>query len=343
MDRCPAVGDASGKSRDNSGIRVSGAWARGVVNSFRRIGLDVEALCADVGTDLAIFMDTNSRPPRDALGRFWRAALAETGDRHLGLSAAAAWEARADHLVILLLTSADTVGQGLEASLRYQELLSHGRVLTLAEHPDQYIIHINKIEHELLITVHEVEFIAVITMKVLRFATDGKFAAQEIHFEHPYRGDIQKYTRAFGCAVLFGQEKTAIIADDEAWTLPLAHGNQALHGQLRGVASGLHATLDSHHFIDTVRDRIKLLLPRGQSSIEAVASALHMTPRTLQRRLQDDDTTFRVLLDAVRKSILVDCFERNQSQDEVMRHAGYTNARSFRRAVKRWNLLHDLS
>jgi AraC-like DNA-binding protein len=317
---------------------VSGAWARGVVNAFRALGLDVEALCDEVGTDIAIFMDTNNRPPRDELGRFWRAALARSGDRHLGLSAAEAWEPRADHLVVLLLTSAETVGEGLEASMRYQELLSHGRVLTLGEHPEYHVLHINKIEHELPITAHEIEFIAVFVMKLLRFATDGKFKAREVQFEHPYRGEIQKYTRAFGCSVLFGKERTAILADDEAWGLPLAHGNQALHSQLRGVASGLHATLEYHHFIDTVRDRIKALLPRGKASIEAVASALHMTPRTLQRRLQEDGTTFRVLTDAVRKSILVECFERNQALEEVMRHAGYTNPRSFRRALKRWNL-----
>jgi AraC-like DNA-binding protein len=338
MDRSAPVGDSSGKASISNGIRVSGAWARGVVNSFRALGLDVEALCEEAGTNIDVFMDTNDRPPRDALGRFWRAALVKSGDRHLGLSAAEAWEPRADHLVVLLLTSAETVGDGLEASMRYQELLSHGRVVTLGEHPEYHVIHINKIEHELPITAHEIEFIAVFVMKLLRFATDGKFKAREIHFEHPYRGNIQKYTHAFGCSVLFGKEKTAIFADDEAWALPLAHGNQALHGQLRGVASGLHAELDSHHFIDTVRDRIKLLLPRGQTSIEAVASALHMTPRTLQRRLQDDGTTFRALMDATRKSILVASIEHNETPDEIMRHAGYTNARSFRRAMKRWDL-----
>ena len=317
---------------------MSGAWARGVVNAFEALGLDVEALCDEIGVDLAIFTDTSGRPPRDALGRFWRAALAETGDRHLGLSAAEVWRARADHLVILLLTSAETVGEGLEASLRYQELLSHGRVFTLGEHPRYHMLQMTKIEHDLPVTVHEVEFTAVIVMKVLRFATSGGFAAREVHFEHPYRGNIQTYTRAFGCSVLFGQEQTAILVDDESWDLPLAHGNQALHAQLRGVAAGLHAALESHRFIDVVRDRIKLLLPRGQSSIEAVASALHTTPRTLQRRLQDENTSFRALMDATRKSILVGCVERNQTPDEIMRHAGYTNVRSFRRAMKRWNL-----
>ena len=309
-----------------------------MVTAFEALGLDVEALCERIGADLEIFTDTSSRPPRDALGRFWRAAMSETGDRHLGLSAADVWEPRADHLVILLLTSAETVGDGLEASLRYQELLSHGRVLTLGDHPEYHALRINKVENELPVTVHEIEFIAVIVVKLLRFATDGRFKAREIQFEHPYRGEIQKYTRAFGCSVTFGHERTAILVDDESWGLPLAHGNTALHTQLRSVAAGLHSALESHHFIDIVRDRIKVLLPRGQSSIEAVAGALHMTPRTLQRRLAEDGTTFRALVDACRKSILVACFERNESTDEIMRHAGYSNARSFRRALRRWNL-----
>ena len=264
--------------------------------------------------------------------------MGATGDRHLGLSAAEVWEPRADHLVILLLTSAETLGEGLEASLRYQELLSHGRVVTLREHPEYHALQINKIEHELPVTVHEIEFIAVVVIKLLRFATDDRFKAREVQFEHPYRGNIQKYTHAFGCSVTFGHERTTILIDDDAWTLPLAHGNVALHSQLRDVAAGLHSALESHHFIDIVRDRIKLLIPRGQASIEAVAAGLHMTPRTLQRRLAEDGTTFRALVDACRKSILLAGFERNDTPDEIMRHAGYTNQRSFRRALRRWNL-----
>jgi len=332
------VGADPAKARTNSGLRVSGAWARGVVNAFESLGLDVQALCEQIGADLSIFTDPSGRPPRDALGRFWRAAMSDTGDRHLGLSAAEVWEARADHLVILLLTSAETVGEGLEASLRYQELLSHGRVLSLGRHPEDHVLCINKVEHELPVTVHEVEFIAVIVMKVLRFATDGQFKAREVQFQHPYRGDIQKYTRALGCSVTFGHDRTRIFVGDEAWALPLAHRNLSLHGQLRGVAAGLHSSLESHEFIDIVRDRINVLLPRGQSSVESVAAALHMTPRTLQRRLQEDGTNFRALVDATRRSILTGCLERNETPDEIMRHAGYTNPRAFRRALKRWSL-----
>jgi hypothetical protein len=43
-------------------------------------------------------------------------------------------------------------------------------------------------------------------------------------------------------------------------------------------------------------------------------------------------------VDATRRSILVACYERNETAEETMRHAGFTNPRSFRRALKRWNL-----
>lgn len=335
-----AVGELikSSEVRTHSGLRVSGAWTRGVVNAFRQLDLDVEALCDEIGVPLEVFMDTDGRPPRDASGRLWRAALMASGDRFLGLHAAQVWRARADHLVVLLLTSAESFGEGLEAALQYQELLSHGRVVTLGEQSGHRAIHINKIEHELPMTVHEMEFITGVIVKKLRFATDGRFAAKEVQFQHPYRGQIQDYTRAFGCAVTFGQTQTAILVDEEAWDLPLAHGNPALHTQLRQMADELHASLESYPFIDTVRDRIKVLLPRGKSSIEAVAASLHMTPRTLQRRLQEDGTSFRALMDATRRSILLAAVERRQTPVEIMRYAGYTNVRSFRRALKRWNL-----
>lgn len=326
------------ENRTHSGLRVSGAWTRGVVTAFRQLGLDVDTLCEEVGVPLEVFMDAESRPPRDASGRLWRAALVGSGDRFLGLHAAQAWRARADHLVVLLLTSAATLGEGIEASQQYQELLSHGRVITLGSLPPDRAIHINKIEHELPITAHEVEFITAVVVKMLRFATDRRFVPREVQFQHAYRGEIQEYTRTFGCSVTFGRERTSILVDDAAWNLPLAHENPALHVQLRRMAAELHASLESYPFIDTVRNRIKGLLPRGKSSIEAVAASLHMTPRTLQRRLQDDGTTFRALMDATRRSILVGAVERNQAPAEIMRHAGYTNVRSFRRALKRWNL-----
>jgi AraC-like DNA-binding protein len=104
------------------------------------------------------------------------------------------------------------------------------------------------------------------------------------------------------------------------------------------MAASVHADLKDHTFVDSVRGQIRGLLPTGNFGIESVASVLYMTPRTLQRRLREEGTTFRGLVDAARKSIVLECVERRQAPDEIIRHAGYTNPRSFRRALRRWNL-----
>ncbi|MGB5813121.1 MAG: AraC family transcriptional regulator ligand-binding domain-containing protein [Polyangiales bacterium] len=308
------------------------------MQAFRKLGLDVDALCASIDLDVEVFTDVTGRPPRDASGRLWRAALEASGDRFLGLHAADAWETRVDHLIYLVLVSAHTFGDGLSAAVRFQELLAHGRVVTFGEHPQHFPICINKVEHELPLLSNEIEYIAAILVKLFRFATNDQCKLEEVHFDHAYRGNMGAYERYFQVPVRFGQPRTMLLIHEDTWNLELAHSNQVLHQQLGGMAAGLHAEIRDDSFHDSVRERMKALLPQGNCSIESVAAALHLTPRTLQRRLQDEGTTFRSLMDATRKAIVLDCVERQQAPDDIVRHAGYTNERSFRRAMKRWNL-----
>lgn len=317
---------------------VSGSWTKGIVHAFRALDLDVLKLCDDAGIDFDAITDPSGRAPRDAAGRLWRAAIEASHDRFLGLTAAEVWQTRLDHLVFLLLVSAETFGKGLETAVRFQELLAHGRVLSVADHPEHHAIQLHKVEYELPVLSHEVEFLAAILVKLFRFATDGAFRLVEVQFQHPFRGNMAKYHNAFGAPVRFGQRRTLLVIDDAIWNLAPAHRNDTLHGQLREMAVPLHHGLHDTSFLDLVRERIRRLLPTGTCGVETVAAALHMTPRTLQRRLHEERSSFRALVDASRKAIVLDCVEQRRSPDEILRSAGYTNTRSFRRALKRWKL-----
>ena len=313
-------------------------WTRGVVRAFTELGLDVDQLCSRIGVEPQQFVDPTGRPRRDDIGRLWREGLSASGDQFLGLRAAEVLTPRADHLVNLLLLSAETFGRGIEMSLRYQELLAQGRVLSHSRLADLHLLSLHRVEDQVAITPHEVEYVFGIVTKLFGFATDGAFRAREIRFQHPYRGNIEQYERVFRCPALFGREDNSLVIDDDIWCLRMSHGNRALNEQLQRVAASQHADLQSHDFVDVVRKRIRVLLPQGQCGIGTVATLLHMTPRTLQRRLRDEGTSFRILVDVTRKSIAMDCVQRNKPQDEIVRNVGYTNLRSFRRAMKRWNL-----
>jgi AraC-like DNA-binding protein len=71
--------------------------------------------------------------------------------------------------------------------------------------------------------------------------------------------------------------------------------------------------------------------------IEAVASTLCMTSRTLRRKLESEGTSFSELLDSVRNALASDYLRTARfSLEEVASLLGFANATSFRRAFKRW-------
>lgn len=84
--------------------------------------------------------------------------------------------------------------------------------------------------------------------------------------------------------------------------------------------------------------RKQLLGPLGLvASLDEMANALAMSPRSLRRKLEQDGTSFRVIVDGERQQIasqLLVCSD--VTLDEIALHLGYTDTASFTRAFRRW-------
>jgi AraC-like DNA-binding protein len=86
-----------------------------------------------------------------------------------------------------------------------------------------------------------------------------------------------------------------------------------------------------------VRRALVTMLGGQEPTLERVARRLGTTPRTLQRRLRDENTTFQDLLDSVRHEIaLVHVGKQAASIDEIAWLLGFSNGSAFHRAFKRW-------
>lgn len=76
---------------------------------------------------------------------------------------------------------------------------------------------------------------------------------------------------------------------------------------------------------------------QGLLNIDQVAQKLNLTKRTLQRMLQEQNVSFQILYDQVRKAkaqkLLLNPFI---TKDEIARNLGYSSLSSFNRAYKRW-------
>jgi AraC-like DNA-binding protein len=83
--------------------------------------------------------------------------------------------------------------------------------------------------------------------------------------------------------------------------------------------------------------RAQLAREGGPPTIEEVARALRVSPRTLKRRLAELGTTFSELRDDQRRQralLLLD--DRNLSISDVATRLGYTELPNFTRAFRKW-------
>ena len=73
------------------------------------------------------------------------------------------------------------------------------------------------------------------------------------------------------------------------------------------------------------------------ASIDAVARAMHMSPRTLQRRLDEEGARFSELLDSVRETLARRWLtEETRTLSEIGYALGFADLATFSRAFKRW-------
>ena len=133
-----------------------------------------------------------------------------------------------NHLVPLLLMSAKSFGEGVQLAIRYQELLSHARVISMEDHDRHKCIRLHKIDGKLPVTEQEVEFMAAGLLGLFRMATASAFQLSEARFAHRQLGRIEEYSRALGCPTLFDQAQTELVISEENWRMPLPHHSTSL-------------------------------------------------------------------------------------------------------------------
>nr|WP_081484523.1 helix-turn-helix transcriptional regulator [Lachnoanaerobaculum saburreum] len=86
-----------------------------------------------------------------------------------------------------------------------------------------------------------------------------------------------------------------------------------------------------------VRSALSELLSAGEPTIEAVAEKLNMSKRSLQRKLQDENTGFQKQLNSVRESLALNYIKStNLSVEEISFLLSYNEVNSFLRAFKIW-------
>jgi len=90
--------------------------------------------------------------------------------------------------------------------------------------------------------------------------------------------------------------------------------------------------------LSRVRQILVNAIDQGPPSLETLARHLSLSSRTLQRRLSEHGTTWRAELEIARQHRAHRAYQGGAlDMNGLARHLGYSDPRSVRRALKRWN------
>ncbi|AMP14832.1 AraC family transcriptional regulator [Collimonas pratensis] len=160
----------------------------------------------------------------------------------------------------------------------------------------------------------------------------------QVGFINPAPPDLQPYTDWFGCPVLFSQATTTVRFEVALLALPLRQSDEMLVRVLELQANALLAELpQTDDFEQAVRRCILQLIREGEPELEQVARELHVTERTLRRRLDDSGTNFRALREHIRHRMAEKyLLDPRLKLNEIAQLLGYSEPSTFTRAFKRW-------
>lgn len=164
----------------------------------------------------------------------------------------------------------------------------------------------------------------------------GAVERVEVEFEAPtYAAAYEDY---FGCPVLFGQERNALVIKSEALNWPLLqHDKNAFLNLQKICDERLVQVTRDRSLSEKVMDEISPLLEGQTPSIEQVADSLGMPPWTLRRKLQEQNTSFQNLLNDTRKSLAESYMkDTDLAIGEIAYLLGFSSPTAFQRAFKRW-------
>jgi len=171
-----------------------------------------------------------------------------------------------------------------------------------------------------------------------RHVPDFKLIA--VTFQYSAPKDISWYEKAFQCPVYFNADRNTLVTDR------VYLGTEKMSPALKLIAPLLKSYIkwsvekspnSSQPMSQFVIATLPAIIGVGNSNIEAVATALQLHPKKLQRLLAEEGTSYSELLDRVRESLAERLLmETDISIDRVARTLDYSTARAFTTACKRW-------
>jgi AraC-like DNA-binding protein len=318
-------------------MAVSVLLVRAVVEAIERAGVSREALFKRAGLDPGVMDRAEGRVSLEEYDALHDVALDLTGDEALGLHMGESATERTHPIVAHLVANAGTLREGIDALLRFYQLVTDRPVWRLEETDDHATLYYDVAPGSPRCERLRAEITMTGFYRMLRtFARDAR--PRVVAFEHAEPPYGSEYSRIFEGAERFDQRFTGIVFDRALLGAAQLHRDEDFRAVVESQAERRLSRLTKNaSYAARVRDYLLDPATGDRRDMTAAARALGLSTRSLRRRLSQEGRSYSDIVDEAlsmhAKRLLAD---DERSIEATAYDMGFSSPSAFHKAFKRW-------
>jgi AraC-like DNA-binding protein len=300
-------------------------------------GHSLERLCRGLGFAPDNLRDADFRVSYRQTSLLVHRAMKVCADPAIGIATGARQTVVSFGLPGLGMLTCPTLGEALSYLIKYQRsagAITDNKYLLDERH---FTVEATPRFHDPELEPFFVEEVLVSGVALARSLIGSHYRPACLELRYPKPAHASAYSEFFRCPVSFNAQVNRLVSDAAWYHCPLLTYDSFMEVSMQAQIDQLLTNLPARD--DLVESVLALLRAEvdDMAPLPAIAARLNLSERTLRRRLGELDTSYQGLVDQVRYEAALDLLKRTDlSLVEIALATGFTDARNFRRAFKRW-------
>ena len=315
---------------------VSVYYVNLLIEVVARLGLTQQELLAESGIEPIDLEQSDNRVDYYTFGHLLKRAVRLTQEPGLGFLMGAQMKVSNHGQLGYAAMVSRTMGEALTLAQRYIEIQTATVLLRTERNGEDAVLHIEPRSPDYPLSDLVIQFMIVGFSKMAKMLTGQTvYGRADMTIARPDYFD--RFEDVVLGRVMFDQPHNALIFPASALDLPLIMADSiASKISTAQCERDLSLLVDQRSLGQVVRE-LAYDEAQGFASLEQVAERLHVTPRTLQRRLAEESLVFNDMINELRKNKAQQLLSLGKlSIQDVAVRLGYSDATNFSRAFRRW-------
>jgi AraC-like DNA-binding protein len=322
-------------------ISTISSWVLLIAETLKSYGVDYRKLFRKVGMDPTHLADSNARFDFLSVTKLWDMALEETQDPCFGLVTVNHWHPTSMHALGYSWLASPSLMEAFDRLQRYIRIVNNAvevQINSEKNHMTEIVVGSSLTSHQGSPAAYDAALAVLTHMCRLNYGRELDPVKIRTRRSQPSANCQDRLNAFFRAPIEYDADDIAIYFENSVLKKHLPASNLELARANDKVIDEYLSHLDGVSVGIRTKAKITELLPSGSVNEEKVAAFLNLSVRSMQRKLKEEGSSFKELLNKTRQELAEQYIENSRlSINEITYLLGFSDPANFSRAFKRWH------